>query len=229
MSDDTKKDLVEVGTAVAMVAVGAAALPAAALPVLVGTAWLHYQERRTSAWWGRIADRSTNHAELEQKMYAGLLADDASTIAGIVDGARAAIAAVDLATVPVIAELSRLHLQEGLPRWIYRGALELVERLDATQLAALRTLLSDIDAVPEAESVTAIAGHGAKEWSAFPTEAPEKHRPLTPSPNAVRLFSALKRAELAHNSGGFGIAGSPNAVVIDRAVVGWLLRALRDD
>jgi hypothetical protein len=45
----------------------------------------------------------------------------------------------------------------------------------------------------------------------------------------VRLFSALKRAELAHNSGGFGIAGSPNAVVIDRAVVGWLLRALRDD
>ncbi len=63
--------------------------------------------------WGRIADRSTNRAELEQEVYAGLLADNAGTIAGIVDGARAAIAAVDLAAVPVIAELSRLHLQEG--------------------------------------------------------------------------------------------------------------------
>lgn len=83
----------------AMVAVAASALPAATMPVLAAMAWERYQSRRVKTWWEFVTKRATDGKQLEDRVLAGLAEDDESVVAGIVEGARAATAAVDLAAV----------------------------------------------------------------------------------------------------------------------------------
>jgi hypothetical protein len=222
MSEETK-DLVEVVTAGAMVAVAASSLPAATVPVLAGMAWQRYQSRRVKAWWELVTKSAADAKQLEDRVLAGLAEDDESVVAGVVEGARAATAAVDLAAVPIIAELSRRHFQDrNLPRWFYRGALELLERLDASDIAVLRTFVGELSTVEESESITALAGLGAKGWKAFPTNKVDAAVALTPFAEPIRLLGNLKRAGLGHDSNGWGISGAAEAIVVQRRVVDWL-------
>ena len=222
MSEATK-DLVEIVAGGAMVAVAASALPAATVPVLAGMAWSRYQSRRVNAWWEFVTKGAADAKQLEDRILAGLAEDDESVIAGIVEGARAATAAVDLAAVPIIGELSRRHFQDrDLPRWFYRGALELLERLDASDVAVLRTFVAELSTVEVAESITALAGLGEKGWKAFPTSNVDATVALTPFAEPIRLLGNLKRAGLGHDSNGWGISGAAEAIVIQQRVVEWL-------
>lgn len=125
--------------------------------------------------------------------------------------------------MPLIAELSRRHFQNrDLPRWFYRGALELLERLEASDIAVLRTFVSELSAVEDSDSTTALAGLGAKGWKAFPTSKVDAVVTLTPFAEPIRLLGNMKRAGLGHDSNGWGISGAAEAVVVQRRVVDWL-------
>jgi hypothetical protein len=230
---ETTKDLVEVVTAGTMVAVAAAAplaaaaaaapLAAATLPGLIGVAWQQRQARRVDRWWKLVTEGAADAKQLEDRVLAGLADDDESVVAGVVEGARAATAAVDLAAIPIIAELSRRHFRDrDLPRWFYRGALELLERLEASDIAVSRTFVGELNAVEDSESITALAGLGAKGWRAFPTGKPDAAIELTPFAEPIRLLGNMKRSGLGYDSGGYGIAGAAEVIVVQRRVVNWL-------
>jgi hypothetical protein len=212
---ETTKDLVEVVTAGTMVAVAAAAplaaaaaaapLAAATLPGLIGVAWQQRQARRVDRWWKLVTEGAADAKQLEDRVLAGLADDDESVVAGVVEGARAATAAVDLAAIPIIAELSRRHFRDrDLPRWFYRGALELLERLEASDIAVSRTFVGELNAVEDSES------------------KPDAAIELTPFAEPIRLLGNMKRSGLGYDSGGYGIAGAAEVIVVQRRVVNWL-------
>jgi hypothetical protein len=226
MSNEVKKDLVEATAGVLIAAASVTAASAAALPGLLGIAWQQHQNRRVQKWWDYLSRGATNPKELEARVLAGLLEDDANTIAGIVEGARAAVAAIDLAAVPIIAQLTRRYCQENdLPRWFLRGSLVLFEDLDAGEIKALRRFIADLKDI-DAPSITAVARVGRHEWQAFPTAEATAKTKLSPFEEPVRLFAAIKRTGLGHDSGGYGIGGAPEAIVIERTVIDWLHSAL---
>lgn len=225
--DEKAKDALEIATATGLALAGASPIAAAAIPGVLGLAWKRLQDRRVKKWWDLVVERTGTPEELSAKIEAGLAEEDENVVAGVVGGARAASSAIELSAVPVIAELSRRFLQEqDLPRWFYRGALELLERLEAAEMRALRQLFTEIRGIPS-DSITVIGDTaGDRAWRAFPTSTPDAAQPLTPFLKPARLFGYMKRAGLGFDSGGYGIGGSPNVVVADREPVEWLCAAL---
>lgn len=240
MNNDTKKDLVEVGTAMTVaVASGplAAAFPAvhtaiavaaAAAPTLIAAAWNSLQRRRVENWWTCICTASDG-AALQQKILMGLESDTDNVIAGVTEGARAACAAVDMAAVPIIAELSRRFLAaEDIPRWFYRGSLEFLERLTASEIASIRLLLQETESITDAE-VTIIGDVGDGPWQIYrmpdPALPPQEPIRLTKVEDADRLFSAMKRCQLGFEWNAYGYSASPDVIVVKRDVLGWLRAA----
>lgn len=226
MGDETK-DAVTTGAAISLAITGVIGAPAAAVPGLVGLAWMRLQDRRVKKWWKLVVDRAARPAELAEKIEAGLAEDDENVVAGVVGGARAASAAIELAAVPVIAELSRRYFQEhDLPRWFYRGALEVLERVDAAELGAVRQMFVEIREI-RSDSITIVGDiEGDRSWRAFQTSVTEPAQPLTAFQKPARLFGYLKRAGLGFDSSGFGIGGSPKVLVVDREPADWFRDAL---
>lgn len=224
---EKSKDALETAAATGLALAGAAAVPAAAVPGLVGDAWRRLQERRVQKWWKLVVERPGTPADLSARIVAGLAEDDENVIAGVVGGARAASSVIELSAVPVIAELSRRYFQErDLPRWFYGGALEVLERVDAPELGALRQLFVEIKNI-RSDSITILGDtEGDRSWRAFQTSVTDPWQQLTPFPKPARLFGYIKRAGLGFDSGGFGISGSPKVLVVDREPADWLREAL---
>ena len=229
MNNDTKKDFLEAGMAMTVaVAGGPLAVAAAAAPSLIGTAWMGMQTRRANKWWQCIL-RADDAGELQAEIESGLLNESEHVIAGVVEGARAACAAVDLAAVPIIAELSRRFIAaEDIPRWFYRGSLEFLERLTATEIASIRRLLQETESMTSAE-ITILGPRTDRPWRAEEVCDPSADRrdtiQVTPFEDALRLFVSLKRCDLSLESNPWGDADDPNVVVIKREVLGWLRAA----
>jgi hypothetical protein len=226
MSDHTTKDLIEVGVAAGVVLAGAAALPAAIAPGVVGAAWMALYKRRVARWWKLVSERGTPPEELAAKVQKGLLQEDENVIAGVVEGARAATASVDIAAVPVIAELSRRFLsEEDIPRWFYRGSLEVLERLSAGELGSLARLLVEMEEIAS-DTITVTANlPGEKGWKAFQTSVPDAHVSISRFDDSARVFGYLKRAGLGQESNAWGHSGAAEAIVIEHRVASWLRQA----
>ena len=225
---DQRKDVVEMAAAASLAVAGAAALPAAAIPGAVGIVWAQFQNRRTETWWNYVLEgRGNTPDELVARIVKGLTSDDENVIAGIVIGARAAAAAIERAAVRVIAVLSRRFLhQRDIPRWFYSGALEVLERVDAVELGALRRLLVETKDI-RSDSITIIGDiEGDRGWRAFQTSVTDPFVKLTPFEKPLRLFGYLKRAGVGFDSAGFGIGGSPKVLVLDREPMDWMCTAL---
>lgn len=226
MAEKTK-DAIETAATAGLVWAGKTGVAAAALPGLLGVAWTRFQERRVESWWKLVIERAEAADELVAKIEAGLAEDNETVVTGVVGGARAATSAVELSAVTVIAEVSRRYFQQGdLPRWFYRGALEVLERVDATELGNLRRLFVEIKDVPS-DSITVLGDlAGDRGWHAFPTSTVEQRFQLTAFSKPARVFSYLKRSGLGFDSSGYGIGGSPNVVVLDREPSAWFREAL---
>jgi hypothetical protein len=229
MSNDLKKDLIEVSAAAALVvATGPLSGLAAAFTPLIGAAWQACSARRMETWLQRLL-ATKDAAQLEAEIHRALLDESEEVVAAVVEGARAAASAISLAAVPIIAELSRRFLVAAdIPRWFYRGSLELFERVSAEDIRVLRVLLQDIESITSPK-VTLIAG-GAEKNRAIPIDGNTMSGmiPITAIADPERIFSLIKRVGLGFESSGWGMAAAANAVVIDREVLGWLRAALVD-
>lgn len=229
MKNDTKKDFLEAGIAMTVaVAGGPLAIAVAAAPSLIGTAWMGMQTRRVNKWWQCVC-RADDAGELQAKIETGLLNESEHVIAGVVEGARAASAAVDMAAVPIIAELSRRFIAAGnIPRWFYRGSLDFLERLTASEIASIRLLLQETESITD-EKVTIIGDVGDGPWQIFrtpdPTLPPQEPIRLTKFEDADRLFSAMKRSQLGFEWNALGYSASSDVIVVRREVLGWLRAA----
>src|SRR6185295_14940190 len=131
MKDEVKDALTTAAaTGLALVAAAGAggAIAAAAIPGVVGIAFMRLYDRRTKRWWEAIIDGASSPEELQTKIADGLFNEKERVVAGVVGGARAAASAIEVDAVLAIAELSRRFLEaEDLPIWFYRGALTLFE------------------------------------------------------------------------------------------------------
>jgi hypothetical protein len=120
-----------------------------------------------------------------------------------------ACSAVDLSAVAIIAELSRRFVAANdVPRWFYRGSLELLERISDQEIAAQRTLLTEIESITAA-TVTIIAGHGDGQNTTFPSGDPKNQTAISPIVEPERVFSIMKRAALGSNLTGTASRGLP--------------------
>lgn len=228
MNKESEKDLVEASvTTTLALSGGPIAAAVAVAPLMISSAWQALQSRRANKWWDGVC-RADEAGDLQAKIRTGLLEDSEYVIAGVVEGARAACAAVDMAAVPIIAELSRRFISaEDIPRWFYRGSLELFERVNAEDIRVLRVLFGEIESITTPK-VTLSARDPAQN-RAFPSDGdPRNGIPITPIADPERIFSLIKRVGLGFESDGWGMSGAANAVVIKRDVIGWLRSALVD-
>lgn len=224
---DDKKDHLEVLAAGGLAVAGVSALPAAVLPGLIGDAYRRLQDRRVARWSSLMLDHAASPEKLVAMIETGLAKDDENVVAGVVGGARAAAAAVELSAVATIAVLSRRYLQQqDLPRWFYRGALEVLERVDAAELGALRCLVGEISSIRSDRCAVIADAPGEGSWRAFQYSVPDPYVTLTPFANPSRLFAYLKRAGIAFD--GEGVGGITNVMVIEREVIDWLSQALAE-
>lgn len=220
------KDVIEGGANVALALAGAAGALAAGIPNLIVVAWTAHQERRIQKWARLVIDRSKSPDEIAARITGGLASGDERVVAGVVGGARAASSAIEPAAVVVIAELTRRFLQDGdLPRWFFRGALEVLERLEAGELGALRWLLKEIEPI-QSERITMIGDvvfrspnpdDDEKPWRAVETGGRSPSVRLTPFPDPYRLFGYIRRAGLEVETG-----ASPAVLIVERMTVTWL-------
>jgi hypothetical protein len=224
MSEQTK-DTIETAANAALAVAGVAGVKAATIPGMLGLAYAKFQQGRHEKWWTLVIEGREDPSDLVARINAGLAEEDDKVITGVVGGARAAAAAIELAAVPVIAALSRRYLNEqDLPRWFYRGALEVLERVDALELGALKTLLLEIKDI-RSDSITIVGDAGGQlDWRAFQT--PEQWQKLTTFKSPSRLFGYLKRAGLGYESDHYGTVASPSVLVIERDTSDWLRDAL---
>jgi hypothetical protein len=230
VNDQAKDALVTVaGTGLALLSGTGAAV--AAIPGVVGIAFIRLYERRTKKWWEAVINGSRSPEELTDHIAAGLMKDNEHVVAGIVGGARAAASAIELDAVLVIAELSRRFFeQKDLPMWFYRSALALLEQLEASELRALRRLLHEISTIRSDK--IAVAGDIEGEvqpWRAHQFSVEQPSVALTPFPASSRLFGYIKRVGLGHDSNGVGYVGTPQHVVIEHDVAIWLRDAMPVD
>jgi hypothetical protein len=231
MSNDAKKDLLEAGTAAALaISISPIAAVVAAAPAMIGAAWQSMQTRRANKWWQCIC-KADDAGELQLKIETGLRKESEHVIAGVVESARAACSAVDMAAVPIIAELSRRFIAaEDIPRWFYRGSLQFLERLTAVEIGSIRLLLRETESITT-ERITIIGSRDERPWRAEAVYNPTiDHETinLTPFADSRRLFVWMKRCDLSLESNAWGDADDPNVVVITHQVLGWLRTAFVD-
>ncbi len=212
---------------VAVAVAGVAGGIAAAIPGSVGLAWARHQDRRVKKWWRVVVEGAGDPEKLVAAIEAGLATDDENVVAGVVGGARASAFAIELAAVPVIAVLSRRYFERNdLPRWFYRGALEVLELVDAPELGALRRLFVEIQGI-RSDSITILGDlDGDRGWRAFQASVIDPSVQLTPFEKPARVFGYLKRAGVGFESAGYGISASPKVLVLDREPMDWMREAL---
>jgi hypothetical protein len=141
----------------------------------------------------------------------------------------ASVGAIDPIALAVQTEIARRqNTRRDLPRWFYRGALELMDRIGAAQIDALARLLDEVRPI-KSDRITVLGFMpGDLAWKAFQESVPQPFERLTPFEDAARLFGELKRAGLGLESGGYGIAASPDALVLERQVAELLWTILDD-
>jgi hypothetical protein len=234
MSDQTK-DVIETSATVALTAAAVTGAMAAAIPGILGILYAEFRKRREEKWWNLVTDGDEVPGKTADRVAAGLATDNANVVAGVVGGAHAAASAIELAAVPIIAVLSRRYLKEGdIPLWFYRGALDVIQRLNAMELRALRTLLMEIAVLQSNRVVVLAAEYGDAEWYASHAhvegdegfEMTDARAPLTRFASPSRLFAYLMREGLAFPNNGLGSVGLSEIIIIERDTAAWLREAM---
>lgn len=104
------------------------------------------RDRRKHQWAAYVAYGSDDGAEFAAKLRAAFESTEGELVRSVVlEGARAAVDAVDDAVIPSIGLLTRRRLQTGTPDLCrYRELLEMLRTLDAEEFLALRAVLQSI-------------------------------------------------------------------------------------
>jgi hypothetical protein len=236
MDEDTKKDLVVAGAAIAGIALGLSPLALAASGTIASSAW------------NRVARRAQRRAEQlvqcmvasdhEAETFAEQLRErveaeepDEEVLAAFRALLISAVQAVTPEALPAMGFIGRKLVRGDCTLPQARAALATLDVLDRLELTGLRTLMVElaqiggdvlvVGALPEPKSGERRA------WTAWPLEqGPTVRHPVTPIARGGHLFGTMKRAGAGTETSAYGIGGSSQAIEIERAMVQLLRDAL---
>jgi hypothetical protein len=229
---EVAKDFAVGGLAVGAAFAGSGALAAAAIPAgaavliqAVRDGYGAFRERRVTKWIEYLLEGDDDPKAFTDKVIASLYDEQDVVASAFVQGARSAMDAIDPAALPILGLLSRMYLRHAaFPAWFYRGATNLVSGLTAADVGILRRLLKDVSSFAPASEHLQLLSSGDALMVA--SEGQHDARSLAPLSEARRLFTMLKQHGLGHSSGAYGVGGSPDALVIHKDVVGWLITVI---
>jgi hypothetical protein len=181
-----------------------------------------YKRKKAKAFWTNVMTKGETTEEFAEWINARLADDPDRVTASFAEGARAAAERADLAAIPSIGLLLRRYVAGEFPKWFFRGALDLLVSVDAVQVGVLRDLLRQMAAISSDDGhLTVTNANGPAEIMAG-----QERTPLAfhggPHNQLSRYMRLLKQSGLAHESGGYGLGGSHNAMVIETDTICWL-------
>ena len=199
-----------------------------------------HTRRKTAAFWKSMMTTGETPDDFCDWVNARLIDDPDRITTAIAEGARAAAEKADLAVVPSIGLLIRRYVSGDHAKWFFRGALDLLVSLRADEFGVLSNLFRQLANITSSDGFLTVMNEGGRltsdsherrgavEVSSMgesETRTPLdfKHTPHTPLSRYMRL---LKQTGLGHESGGYGIGGSPNVMVIEIKTVAWLYGVL---
>ena len=229
---DAALDVVEGLAAAGLDHLGLALAPIAEelLPVgakqVVAVAVAAYKRRKAKAFWTTVMTHGETVSQFVDWVNARLAEDPDRVTTSFAEGARAAAEKADLAAVPSIGLLTRRYAAAAFPKWFFCGALDVLVMLGAFEFGQLQGIVHQLAARPSDDGHLQVSNAKGPAAIFSRIDGVESQVPLDfqghQANQLSRYMRLLKQTGLAHESGGYGIGGSHNAMVIEAATARWL-------
>lgn len=229
---DAALDVVEGVAAAGLEHLGVALAPIAEelLPIgakqFVAVAIATYHRRKANAFWTAAMTHGETVSEFVDWVNARLAEDPDRVTTSFAEGARAAAEKADLAAVPSIALLTRRYAAGAFPKWFFRGALDVLVMLSAFEFGQLQAIVHQLADRPSDDGHLQLSNAKGPATISSRVGGVESQAPLDfkghHGNQLSRYMRLLKQTGLAHESGGYGIGGSHNAMVIETDTVRML-------